>query len=64
MRELREGELAVISVYTPTAGAPRGIKTKFMEDLWDAVESHKIPQSHVLLLLLDVNANVGCGIGL
>lgn len=54
----RETGNLVILVYAPTARAPSGIKMKFMEDLQDAV--YKAPQSDVLILLRDLNAQVGC----
>ena len=49
--------VSLISVYTPTAKAPPGIKEKFMDDLQDAID--RTPASDILLLLGDFNARVG-----
>ena len=57
-RETRNTYVSVISAYAPTARAPLGIMTKFMEDLQDAVD--KTPVSDVLLLLGDFSSHVGC----
>ena len=57
-RTTRNSFISVISAYAPTARAPPGIKSKFMEELQDVLD--KVPSSDLLLLLGDFNARVGC----
>ena len=57
-RTMRNSFISVISAYAPTARAPPGIKSKFMEELQDVLD--KVPSSDLLLLLGDFNARVGC----
>ena len=56
-RETGNTYLSVVSAYAPTAKAPPGIKTKFVDELQDTLDS--VPHGDVLMLLGYFNAWVG-----
>ena len=56
-RETSNTYLSIVSTYAPTAKAPPGIKTKFVDELQDTLDS--VPHDDILTLLGDFNARVG-----
>ena len=56
-RETSNTYLSIVSTYAPTAKAPPGIKTKFVYELQDTLDS--VPHNDILILLGDFNARVG-----